>query len=87
MAEKVYVVETGCYDSKFISGVYASPEVAMAAHPPSERSGAVVTRPGGWHKTNDTTWYNGLDWDDAATIWEYEVLEVASDSASENEDV
>ncbi len=83
-AMKVYVVETGCYDSRFVSGVYASPEAAMAAHPipadykyPNPPSAANLSRPTGWTRdtyADDTvSWSNGLDWDNAASIEEYEV--------------
>lgn len=43
---KVYVLETGCYESRSIHGVYASAEAAMAAWQPKppEREPQFVTR-------------------------------------------
>jgi hypothetical protein len=81
---KVYVVETGTYDEQSISGVYITPESAMAAHPipielsdPPVGGNAYIVVPGGWRKLEDgqerNCWYNGLDWKYAATITEYEV--------------
>jgi hypothetical protein len=29
----VYVVEVGAYSDRYVAGVYATPEAAMAAHP------------------------------------------------------
>lgn len=74
---RVYVVMTGVYENTWIGGVYSTPEAAMAAHPAREArpSGhASIERPGGWLKAEGAeTWSNGLDWDDHATISEYEV--------------
>lgn len=84
---KVYIVETGCYESCFVSGVYATPEAAMRAHPvpdrPIIRHGATCEREGGWqlvvypNQLPDARprWSNGLDWSDAASIEEYDVIE------------
>lgn len=87
---KVYVVIAGCYETTWPVGVYASPEAAMAAHTPKEvaadhvPTAANCSRPGGWQKTDaePPEWLNGLDWDDAAQIVEFEVegLTEASES-------
>lgn len=81
----VYVVEQGCYSSRAVVGVYATPGAAMAAHPPaSAKSNAWnparghVSRPGGWQRDPHTSdelpsWSNGLDWVDAATITAYKL--------------
>lgn len=34
---------------------------------------STIEREGGWQKTDDDTWSNGLDWDDAASITEVEL--------------
>lgn len=50
----VWIVETGCYENRYISGVFASAEAAMAAHPPKPvrqdhvPSALNASRPGGW---------------------------------------
>lgn len=75
----VYIVQTKMYDNQSISGVYATPEAAIVAHPIPERLCNVVpnvdysVRPGGWCQLNETEWSNGLDWDDYACITAYEV--------------
>lgn len=76
---KVYVVELGMYASSQVVGVYATPDAAMAAYPPSREgkrgnpySGS-RERPGGWYKRTDGAWDNGLDFDEAAQVTEYDV--------------
>lgn len=80
---KVYIAEQGCYEERGIAGVYASPEAAMKAHPipPGQvypegyRGGpASAIRGGGWKYDAETKeWRNGLDWQDAVSVTEYEV--------------
>lgn len=79
---KVYVVESGCYTNRSISGVYSSVEAAIAANPipanypyPVVPSASNASRPTGWVCTDSefNTWYNGLDWDDAKEIMEFEL--------------
>ena len=72
---KIYVVEKGCYESRHISGVYASLEAAIRAHPiPPNQVYPEGYRGGGWKYNADfSEWNNGLDWDDAAIVTEYEV--------------
>ena len=76
---KVYLVEFGCYADRWIAGVYATPEAAMAANPPP-REGiegdfkkGQCERPGGWRQVEPGHWSNGLDWADHAVIDEFEV--------------
>ncbi len=75
---KVYVVEKGLYEQRFVSGVYASPQAAMRANPPGREGKrgdfqkGSAERPGGWQET-DHGWDNGLDWEEAASISEFEV--------------
>lgn len=80
---KVYVVETGLYDSRSVAGVYATAEAAMAAHPvdlPARvqlpgfaSSPNYIYRAGGWQQDGYGNWDNGLDFDDYACVTEYEV--------------
>lgn len=74
---RVYVVERGCYNDAYIAGVYATAEAAMLAHPvlrePNHLRPATYERAGGWRSISPREWSNGLDWEDAATIIEYEV--------------
>jgi hypothetical protein len=70
---KVYVVQSGCYDSEYIAGVYCSVEAAIAKHPVPAKDRNRV-RDGGWQKDRWGVWSNGYDWDECDTITEYEVL-------------
>ncbi len=79
---KIYAVLTGCYENIWLSGVYSSPEKAMASHPvpadykyPDKPSAYNSSVPGGWKKISETEWSNGLDWDNAAHVHEYELDE------------
>lgn len=74
---KVYIVECGAYSDRYIGGVFATPELALAANPlPSDSSPyRRPVRSGGWQKDGDDTWSNGFDFDDAKTIEGYEVIE------------
>lgn len=74
---KVYVVMTGCYEQTWVGGVFSSPEAAMGAFKPRPAERGVpgsVERPGGWQYDKEShTWSSGLDWDEFASIHEYEV--------------
>lgn len=77
---KVWVAESGCYEQRYISGVYATAEAAMADHPlprtiPADfkPTAADYSRPGGWVQSDDGSWDNGLDWDDSVTIYPMDV--------------
>ncbi len=81
---RVWIVETGMYEDKGIGGVYSSPERAMAAHPipadykfPKKPSAMDLSAPLGWHEEiiNGVNygWTNGMDWDNAAQLIEFEV--------------
>jgi hypothetical protein len=67
---KVYVLESGVYSDRFVDGVFATPELAMAAH-----GKGVWTKDTYLHDdgTEAISWSNGLDWGDAGYIAEYEV--------------
>jgi hypothetical protein len=78
----VYVVECCAYENQYVSGVYSTPEKAIAAHPLSrvlpddfKWSASYAGRPGGWQEDPDHPgeWSNGLDWDDVAHITPFEV--------------
>lgn len=77
----VYVVEQGCYSSRGVVGVYATPQAAIEAHPVPVRrvvkGHATHEREGGWMPDTFSEpgfrWSNGLDWDDAAEITRYEL--------------
>lgn len=74
---KVYIVQQGIYSDTSIVGVYVSVEAALAANPvPREgvkRGSGSAERPGGWQQDDQGSWDNGLDWEDAMRIDEYEV--------------
>jgi hypothetical protein len=69
---KVYVVERGCYSSRYVQGVYGSLEEAKAA---SVEPGERWSEPDEPEEDRLRSWSNGLDWDNAADITEYEVKE------------
>lgn len=66
---KVYVVEIGVYNDRYIAGVYATQEAAQRS----------CEWAGGTWKENDPFpdgrrwWENDRDWSNACTIWEWEV--------------
>ena len=82
---KVYLLETGCYEDRWVEGVYATPEAAMAAHSPKrpeDHRGVMgheyrewAGRPWSyeWAETDDGKWSFGADWDHPATIRVFEV--------------
>lgn len=63
---KVYILQSGCYDEKSIRGVYSSEKKAMAA---GQSEAWVSEIPG--------VWMNGLDWEKAEEITEFELDPVA----------
>lgn len=82
----VYLLETGCYEDRYVSGVYATPEAAMKAWSPTRPDGSrgVYGREYGkragdpwpyeWSGPDEDGHYTfGADWEDAATIMPYEV--------------
>lgn len=83
---KVYVVERGCYEERYVAGIYSSVEAALAAHPlPREgvnKGPGSAERPGGWQSTGDGRWSNGLDWDEAESITEMEVDPVSDEGGT-----
>ena len=79
---KVWLAITGCYEDRRVSGVYASAEAAMKAHPLARtvpvgyKAGAgSAIRGGGWLQDEDGNWDNGLDWHEACSVEAYEVQE------------
>jgi len=66
---KVYVVEAGVYSDRYIEGVYATPESAMAANP----GGKWEHSEGEYGGERWQRWGNDLDWDSARSIAEYDV--------------
>lgn len=72
----VYVVEQGCYSSRGVVGVYASPEAAMDAHPITaellKRYPDAAWTAAAWAEDGQM-WTNGGDWEDAKDITRYEV--------------
>ena len=63
----VWVAEIGCYSSKGIADVYANIDAAKAAYSSGDNGWTEYTD-GNYH-----TWDNGLDWDGAVTLQEFEV--------------
>lgn len=66
---KVYIAERGVYEDRWIEGVYATPDLAMAANPGTD-----------WrYYPDDESWSNQLDMDDACRIFTEVVLESADE--------
>jgi hypothetical protein len=71
---EVFLLETGCYDSKDIVGVYATLEAAQAAGKPKKPSFrddkdlALSVELWKWNTEDGETWRSNGDWDDAAKI-------------------
>lgn len=74
---KVYVLITGTYETTYPTHVYSSPEAAISMNPPAvpKNVGAhgSAEREGGWQEAAPGRWTNGLDWDEAAEIVEFQV--------------
>lgn len=70
----VWLVEVGCYEDRYVAGVYATVEDAIAAHPlpegyrfPEKPSASDLSQPTGWHQVEEGRWSNGMDWSYAAS--------------------
>jgi len=77
----VYVVIYGCYEEREVTGIYDSPEAAMADNPVPVRPLRRLERDGGW-KLNpyaECEWSNGLDWNDRASITRFELKTLPSE--------
>jgi len=75
---KVYVLERGAYGDTCIVGVFSSPEKAMAAWQPPRPGDSETRSPHHtytWGERTEFGWEFGADWEDAASIQEYEVDE------------
>ena len=75
-AERVFILEAGCYEGRHIVGVYASPELAMAAGK-GNWTMTVWTDIPDWPKLSRVehyvSWNNDLDWEDRCTISAYSI--------------
>lgn len=73
--QKVWVAVSGMYDSECVSGVYATAQAAIDAHPIDLN--AKPTNDGigwKWHDHADGGWWaNGCDFSEHVSISEYEV--------------
>jgi hypothetical protein len=65
---KVYVLEVGCYDQTYVAGIFASPELAMAANNKGTWTRTL------WSEGLWQSWSNDLDWSDRAEIVEEELV-------------
>ena len=78
----VWVLETGCYDGRLISGIFSTAEKAMAAWPVRQdmrRTQPLGITPIEWVQKADDWWLlEGASWDDTATVIAYEVDKVLS---------
>ena len=81
---KVYVLTMGCYEDRYILGVYATAQLAMKAcevrlhtrgstYQANDGSGERPLVDMRWRANGDSTWVNDGDWDDAAMVEQYEV--------------
>lgn len=82
---KVYLLETGLYESTCIRGIFATPEQAMATWHPKER---VYSRDDRvfrfeWVLNPVSGWIFDADWDEAAQIIEFEVQGTSQDLTDE----
>lgn len=70
---KIYIAETGCYENRGFAGAFDTVERAMAALPGTKwtRTLWLQLRPRPWRYYQ--RWENDLDWDEAASIQEYEI--------------
>jgi hypothetical protein len=66
---KVYVLETGVYENRGVSGIFDAPKRAMAAAKGKWTRSTYTDGDG----TQGVSWTNDLDWDGAASVSEWEV--------------
>ena len=67
---KIWIAEKGCYEDRYVEGVYASLEGAKAANPIREDARLVDRKkPIGWSGEGDGIHTNGCDWEDRVTIY------------------
>lgn len=84
---KVYVLETGSYESSAVFGVYATPEQAMAAHSPPKPTkqglgpvrGSYVWQEQSGGIDELRCWEFDAEWEDFGMIHEYEVKPATHD--------
>lgn len=73
----VYVVERGCYEQRYVGGVYDSPELAMADLPGQRWTRSITTHYPDWPALTPVehreSWTNDLDWDDSCEIRAMEI--------------
>lgn len=67
----VWVLESGCYSSKGVAGVYATVEAAIADCPVTDRQKKRYPD-AAWHES-EGFYSNGCYWDDALELTRYEV--------------
>lgn len=58
----VWILEVGCYNDRYVKGVYATREAAIAAGPGG------TWKPHGAENDALGAWGNDLDWDLAGTV-------------------
>ena len=68
----VYVLEIGCYESRGVSGIFLTPEAAMAFRKTRKKQTWTHHEKGRFAHEPEH-WTNNLDWDDAAEVWPTEV--------------
>lgn len=78
----VYVLEVGCYEERYIAGVFATAELAMEQHAPkrSDDYRGIKIRESGerwsyeWSGPDEEGGHRfGADWEDSADVTRYEV--------------
>lgn len=76
---RVFMAERGVYENRGVAGLYDSAERAMADNPGKEWTKTVWTTYPDWPDLKNivhwTSWDNHLDWDDACSITELEIIE------------
>lgn len=73
---EVWIAEQGCYEDRHVSGVYATADAAVAAHPipePVPAHNRMARRDPGWVEDTNGDWNNNLDWDAAVVVYRCEV--------------
>lgn len=70
---KVWILERGCYEEKYVVGLYVSSDLAIRENPVVIGPKTTVIRPGGWQQDKSGNWDNGLDWSQAERLFAMEV--------------
>lgn len=87
MSDHVWIVESGCYSSAMVVGVYRTIKDVVAAFPVDREPQTMSERPGGWmpdvadDALDPDSWWNGLDLGDLMCATRHPILPPSSEGS------